>query len=176
MLSDKGSKLFSQNLSHQRGKEGLGYLCRDGSAIVSTEIRGDLTAGMNELSAIWYKAGGSLAVNADRRGTGTTPTCLSTVCIRRFALGRRSFEVTSFSTARTTPSLTRRPIAVLRTLECSQTQMVEDTRHCRRLCRHIRLGRVGRPVGISAGAMLGSVRARRRCCRDHSLYQWTSTR
>ena len=40
--------------------------------------------------------------------------CLSTVCIRRFAPGRSSFEVTSFSTARTTPSFTRSPIAVLK--------------------------------------------------------------
>jgi len=39
--------------------------------------------------------------------------CRSTVCIRRLAPGRRSFEVTSFSTARTTPSFTRIPIAVL---------------------------------------------------------------
>lgn len=43
--------------------------------------------------------------------------CRSTVCIRLFAPGNRSLEVTSFSTANTTPSLTRRPIAVLRMLQ-----------------------------------------------------------
>ena len=63
MLSDKGSKLFSQNLSHYLGKKSVSYLCGNGSAIVSTEVRGNLTASMNELSTVWHKSGGSLAVS-----------------------------------------------------------------------------------------------------------------
>lgn len=43
----------------------------------------------------------------------TMPICLSTVWMRRLAPGTRSFEWMSFSTARTTPSWTLRPIAVL---------------------------------------------------------------
>lgn len=43
----------------------------------------------------------------------TMPICLSIDCIRLFAPGTRSLEWMSFSTAKTTPSFTRRPIAVL---------------------------------------------------------------
>jgi hypothetical protein len=43
----------------------------------------------------------------------TSPMCRSTVWIRRLAPGTKSFECTSFSTANTIPSFTRRPIAVL---------------------------------------------------------------
>lgn len=98
--------------------------------------------------------------------------CLSTDCIRRFALGRRSLDVTSFSTASTTPSFTRRPIAVLRALAIACVG--EDTRRCLRLCRHIQLGRVDRPIGISA-VYSGEILARRRCCQGRSRCQSTST-
>ena len=42
----------------------------------------------------------------------TIPACKSTVAILLLAPGTRSFDWTSFSTARTTPSLHRRPITV----------------------------------------------------------------
>lgn len=45
-------------------------------------------------------------------GLHTIPTCLSTVNIRLFDDSTNSLDVTSFSTARTTPSLHRKPIAV----------------------------------------------------------------
>lgn len=48
-----------------------------------------------------------------RKWRRTMPTCGSIVCIRRFVPGRRSLLWTSFSTARTTPSLVRMPRAVL---------------------------------------------------------------
>ena len=54
--------------------------------------------------------GGRPLQNALRR---TRPMCLSIVCMRLLASGTRSLEWTSFSTASTTPSFTRRPMAVL---------------------------------------------------------------
>jgi len=44
--------------------------------------------------------------------THTIPICLSTVDIRLFDVPTNSFDMTSFSTARTTPSLHLKPIAV----------------------------------------------------------------
>ena len=46
--------------------------------------------------------------------TLTTPTCWSTVNSLLFVPRSCSFEVTNFCTANTTPSFTRRAIAVLR--------------------------------------------------------------
>ena len=46
------------------------------------------------------------------RGILTIPTCLSTVDIRLLELATKSFDMTSFSTANTTPSLHLRPMAV----------------------------------------------------------------
>jgi len=103
MLRNKGSKLFRHDFG------------RDGFAIVFSEISGDLTTDMDKLSTIWNKSGSGLGLERQgESGNYTKPMCLSTVCIRRFAPGRRSLDVTSFSTARTTPSFTRIPIAVLK--------------------------------------------------------------
>jgi hypothetical protein len=48
----------------------------------------------------------------DRKSKRTIPACRSTVAILLLAPGTSSFDWTSFSTARTTPSLHRRPITV----------------------------------------------------------------
>lgn len=61
-----------------------------------------------------FETGGLLTELQGREGGDerTTPRCLSTVAIRLFAPGFSSLDATTFSTARTTPSLHRIPIDV----------------------------------------------------------------
>jgi len=148
------------------------YFCGNGLAIVSTEISGNLTTDMNELPTVWHKPSGSLYhLIKGAGGRRTTPMCLSTVCIRRFAFGRRSLDVTSFSTARTTPSLTRRPIAVLYTSAFPRGSSVPSIVYG--LVGIFDLEESTVLIRVSSDGY-ENILARRRCCQDHSLYQWTS--
>lgn len=77
------------------------------------------------------------------------PIWRSALWIRRLAPSTRSLDWTSFSTAKTTPSLTRRPIAVLCMCVCwiSTERNLHDVgtiifTHCYpQLCLHIQLGK-----------------------------------
>jgi hypothetical protein len=88
--------------------------------------------------------------------------------------------VTSFSTARTTPSFTRRPIAVLqdkiRRMRWEAEEIGVVTPHYRLLCMHIRLGIIVHPVieVRDKTPFQGNAQVKRHCYRGRSQYQWKS--
>lgn len=122
------------------------YFCRNRSTIVLPEISGNLTTDMNKLPTIRNKSSRCLGLAVASIARYTTPICRSTVCIRWFAPGKRSLDVTNFSTARTTPSFTRRPIAVLGASDTKDCCWC--TLHCLLLYTHTQLEKVDHPVNV----------------------------